>query len=254
MSLKNKYLFFILLLCPLLIQAQSSEEWRNKNWNPKKGNYFFNKMLSWRFVDEMSEDEDFREGININVYIDEKTGTFLFTPEAYVNSGPMIDFIIADQNGKYIVGYSLEHDGKGYEIYAMEDVAKLKQNPNQQPENFARFFKNTGKKKIFGENRYGWPTLTGDEYKIVFPDIEEEPTVAHIAPMPYSLLPIYKFNDLGIEAKLPFHFDYADFIPSNQLLLSEHSENNDRKTELVFDSFSDAEYYINLNEYKKLKQ
>lgn len=245
-NIHNKYITLGFLLFPLLLSAQPAEKTRNKSWNPDKGRYFFNKVFSWQYTDEMSEDADFRNGVSIRIYVDEKTGTFLFTPESYINSGPMIDFVIADQKGNYLVGYSLEHGDFVYERLVLENMQKLRDKPETALDNFKAFFRKTGKQKVFGENRYGWPTFTGDEYKIVFPEMDEEPTVAHIAGIPYSFLPVYMFKHLAIEAQLPFHFDYSEMIPGNHILLSEYSENNGRKTALIFESLSDTEYYIDL--------
>jgi len=246
MNAMNKYITLAFLLFPLLLSAQSAEKARNRSWNPDKGRYVFNKVFSWQYTDEMSEDADFRNGVSIRIYVDEKTGTFLFTPESYINSGPMIDFVIADQKGNYLVGYSLEHGDFVYETLVLENMLKLRDKPETAPDNFKTFFRKTGKQKVFGENRYGWTTFIGDEYKIVFPERDEESTVVHIAGIPYSFLPVYMFKHLTIEAQLLFHFDYSEMMPDNHILLSEYSENNGRKTALIFESLSDTEYYIDL--------
>jgi len=48
----------------------------------------------------------------MSIYLDEKTGTFLFTQESYGVSGEMVDFVIGDQEGNYIFGYTDEHGKK----------------------------------------------------------------------------------------------------------------------------------------------
>jgi|LSQX01.2.fsa_nt_gb hypothetical protein len=253
MNLNYKLIAIVFLLLPVMVSSQSAEKWRNKNWKPKKGRYFFNKVLTWQYTDEMSEDDDFNNGVDISIYVDEKTGTFLFTPEAYVNSGPMTDFVIADRKGNYTIGYSLEHDGFVRETILLEEIQQLRMNNKKTTDNFNRFLKLTGRRNIFGENLYGWPVITGDECKIVFPEMDEEPTVINIATMPFSFLPVYMFNSLSIEAQLPFHFDYSEMIPENNILLSEYNEYHGRKTELMFKYFSNTEYYIDLKKYKKKK-
>lgn len=250
---KYQVLFLLMVFVwPLVLSAQADDAWRNKNWNPKKGKYFFNKVLTWKYQGEMAEDSLLQEGIEIRIYVDEKTGTFLFTPEAYVFSGPMVDFVIADQKGNYIAAYTVEHGKKIYEVFTVEGLQTLLNSPDSIPENFNQFFVPTHQKTVFGKNIYGWPIITGEEYHIVFPDMDEMPTVVNIAPMPYSFLPLYMYKNLAIEAQLPFHFDYAEMIPSHYILLSEYTEYYGAKTQLWFDSLADTEYYIDLSAYKKM--
>jgi hypothetical protein len=241
--------FLIFISFTSLGFAQSDAAYRNKNWNPKAGKYFFSTMLTWSFENELTDEEYLKRG-EINIYVDEKTGTFLFTKEAYGWSGEMIDFVIADQKGNYIIGHTNEFGKKHRETKKSEQFADIINQSKKIQADFKKYCKPTGKNKVFGKNKYGWPTKTGKEFMLSYQKTEDKSRL-FLAPEKYSFLPLFLFNKLGFDAKLPVAFDYGLILSPNQMPLEDVYEWNGKKTKLTFISASPTEYFMDLNDYKK---
>jgi len=248
---KNIGLFFILTFT-LVIQscAQSTTPYRNKNWSPKTGKYFFSTVLSWSFENELTTEDHLKKG-EISVYVDEKSGTFLLTREAYGWSGEMVDFVIADQKGNYIMGLTDEHGGKHWQTIKSEQYPEILAQTKQILADFNTNCTPTGKTKIFGTNTYGWPTKAGKEYALAYQKTEDK-SILYLGTTNYSFLPMFLFNKLELEAKLPISFDYSLVLPANSFPLEDTYEWNGNKVKTTFLSASPTEYFIDLNEYKKL--
>ncbi|MBK8624331.1 MAG: hypothetical protein IPN86_01745 [Saprospiraceae bacterium] len=229
--------------------AQSSTAYRNKNWNPKAGKYYFSTMLTWTYENELATEEHLRKG-EISIYVDEKTGTFLFTREAYGWSGEMIDFVIADQKGNYIIGHTDEVGGKHRETKKLEHFAEILLQSKKIAADFNQYCTPTGKTKIFGKNNYGWPTKKGKEYILSYQKTSNKNNL-FLTTEKYSFLPVFLFNKLDFDASLPVSFDYSMILPNYQMPLEDVYEWNGKKVTLTFVSSSPTEYYIDLNQYKK---
>jgi hypothetical protein len=67
----------------------------------------------------------------------------------------------------------------------------------------------------------------------------------------YSFLPLFLFNKLEFDAKLPIHFDYSLILGTKFMPLEYVYEWNGKKSKLTFISVSPTEYFIDLNDYKK---
>lgn len=249
---------FVLFLMSVFIfpssfaQDRAAEKWRDKNWKPKKGKYFFNKVYTWEYRSDLAEFEEERNG-EFSIYVDEKSGTFLLTPESYIFSGPMTDFIIADQKGTYIVAYTEEFGEKTYEVFTPEAFKLAKADMDSTNSRFKDWMKPIHKTADFGGNDYGWPVFKGEEYALVFPEMPEDSTFFHLGQGKYSFLPIYIVNDLETEAKLPYPYNYSPFIPENLMVLREFREYQGWTNQIQLKSLSDTEYYIDLKAYTKIK-
>jgi hypothetical protein len=206
-------------------------------------------MLTWSFENEMATEEHLKKG-EINIYVDEKSGTFLFTREAYGWSGEMIDFVIADQKGNYIMGHTDEFGKKHRETIKARQYAEVMTQSKNIISDFKKYAKPTGKTKVFGKNDYGWPTKIGKEYILSYQKTEDKSNL-FVSTEKYSFLPLFLFNKLGFDAKLPVAFDYSLILTPNQMPLEDDFEWNGKKSKLTFISTSPTEYFIDLNEYKK---
>lgn len=245
-----RLLFHVVIMMVAFAQlscAQSS--FRNKNWNPKNGKYYFSTMLTWSFENELATENHLKKG-EISVYIDEKSGTFLFTKEAYGWSGEMIDFVIGDQKGNYIIGHTDEFGKKHRETKKLEAFLDVIAQSKRIDIDFKKFCKATGKTKVFGKNDYGWPTKTGKEYIMTYQKSNDK-NILFLGQSNFSLLPLFLFNKLDFDAMLPIAFDYSLILPTNQFPLEDTYEWNGKKSIFTFQSASPTEYFIDLKAYKK---
>ncbi len=235
--------------CASNIFGQLDNQYRNKNWNPKAGKYYFSTQLTYTYHNDFEEDPDKRSG-DMSIYLDEKTGTFLFTRESYGITGEMVDFVIADQAGNYTFGYTDEHGKKLREtIQANRFIAE----ESTVDSVFQQFFTKTGNTKSFGVNTYGWPIKNGEEYRLTF-EKTNDTSYVYIAKNIFSFLPVYQFNSLESETKLPFNMDYSNTLPKKYNVLGQryHHGSNEVSFELI--SNSPTEYFIDLKDYKVFKR
>ena len=107
----------------------------------------------------------------------------------------------------------------------------------------APHYKSVGKKKVFNQNRLGFPKIEGREFNVIYAKTNEQSSI-FVGDFKANFLALYFFNRLNIEAKLPFQFP-VDF-PKSKLLLQEVSTTNKIKLQLTFKEISHTEYYINL--------
>jgi hypothetical protein len=242
-------LILVFIILAQLSCAQSSLAFRNKNWNPSTGKYFFSTMLTWSYHNELATSAQLKKG-EIVIYVDEKSGTFLFTKEAYGWSGEMIDFVIVDQKGNYIIGHTDEFGGKHREHKKSEEFAEVTIQAKQILSNFKKYCLPTGNTKYFGQNNDGWPVLNGKEYIMSHQKTEDKNTI-YLYTSKYNFLPVYFFNKLQLEAQLPVTFDYHLSLPSNQMLLEDTYIWNGKKSTVSFLSASPTEYFIDLHDFKK---
>lgn len=226
--------------------AQSSDAYRNKNWNPKAGKYFFSTALTWTFENEITDEEHLKSG-EMTVYVDEKTGTFLFTKEAFGWSGEMIDYVIADQNGNFIIGHTDEFGKKHVESKKVDSFAEIGLQKKQIESDFRKYCKPTGKSKNFGKNSYGWPIIKGNEYVMTYQKTSDK-TNLFLSKSKYSLLPLFLFDKLDMDARLPIAMDFSMAIPTFYFPLQSEYEWNGKKSTFTFISASPTEYFIDIKQ------
>ncbi len=233
------------------LSGQADDQYRNKNWNPKAGKYYFSTQLTYSYHNDSAEDDYNRSG-EISIYIDEKSGTFLFTKESYGNTGEMVDFVVADQQGNFIFGYTDEHGKKQRETMKSYSGAD-KNNQSKKVENdFNKYCQPTGNTKRFGENKYGWPVFKGTEYKMNV--MLSDSSTVFITTSKYSFLPVFLFNQLQSETKLPVNFNFSKKLPSKNLILQHSYVLEGSVSSFTLISASPTEYFIDLSDYRVLKK
>lgn len=55
-----------------------ADDYRNANWHPEKGQYFFSELWTWVYSNDLVEEEANSKG-KMSIYIDPSSGTFLLT-------------------------------------------------------------------------------------------------------------------------------------------------------------------------------
>ena len=182
----------------------------------------------------------------------------VFTSEAYGSSSEMTDFIIVFQDGRYIEGFTDEFGRKGYLVDTLARFADTVNDQQWVVESFDKLIKPTGESKLFGEKKYGWPIMKAKGYELSYLMTNEKSNI-YLSKHPYSLLPIYLFNELGSEAKLPVNFDFSQVIPLQYWVVEDlyfaksAGSKSEPKIRTVLKSVSPTEYFVNLSDYQLLK-
>lgn len=252
--MKPTKLFFIIIISTLLgnlSYTQTGKISRDKNWNPKGGKYFFSKKLTYTFINDMAEEPHLRSG-EFSIYVDEKSGTILFNRDSYGWSGEMVNFVIADKKGNYTFGYTDEFGKKYKEVLQSDQYKQIMRDKKKIRKEFTKYYKSTGKSKVFGANDYDWPVMTAKEYEPT-DQKSTNTTKLYLATTSYCLLAVYLFNTLKSEAKLPAHMLYANMVPEKYIVLGEECIRNDKISSVTLKTASPAEHFLDINQYRIIK-
>lgn len=224
--MKKLLIFLVLPLFFGMLQAQKT----------KKQTIKFTQVWVWEYKNNLiAEDEPGHKG-EIVVYFEPKQNYWLFTTEAFGNSGEMYNWILGKPDGTYISNASDEF-GKMNLINE-----KLKFSANKK---LPAHYKLLSNKKDFNVNKLGFPKFIGQKYRVNYEKTSDQSSV-FIADHPIDLSPLYYFNRLNIEAKIPFNFPLD--LPKNKLLLEDESIINNAKISLVFKEISSTEYFVEFND------
>lgn len=181
--------------------------------NAKEAYLYFDHILVYEYT-EGSETRDFW------IYLNPKSGNFLFTREdTYSATDGMNDFIVAFPNGDYwFCGIADETNKKARIVVKTQDdipnaiVRPTADEKQAQQQAFAQLARPTGKAQQAGP----W---TAREYRLQTQKTTET-TLLSVATVPFSVYPLYNFNDLNVDAKLPGFSRMTSVLASNQLLVA----------------------------------
>lgn len=223
----------------------STYDYREENWNPKEGKYFFSEQWTWTYENQMIEKGEFGHKGEMSVFVDPPTGIMLFTREESNWSDDMAEKAIVFPDGKYILCYGSESgisralNGVSYKSQT------VKANAAERSSTFNKFFQPTGKTKVFGENQYSWPTATGTEYESSFiKTIDKSQTFYTQLPIPLDALYFINYLSDDLRTPLNVHIPLAD-----QLQVFERYENNGKVYQMELKSMSNAEVHFDISNY-----
>ncbi len=223
--------------------------YRNENWKPSQGQYFFSEMWTWTFHNEMLASDDPRHKGEMSIYVDPPSGTILLTRPDTKYQDEMLDWLIIEPSGKYIAGYTGEHGDFEKIEGDMTKVKDFRMRLSHQKNDFEKYFKQKETQKIFGANKYNNPTIEGQAYEMTFEKTNDK-TVLYLAELPFSLRPFYLVAEAYTELGLPLKLDYGFLLPDNYLVLSEDYQHQGKSIGYQLSSFSAAEYFLNIEKYK----
>lgn len=252
--LKPTFLFLFVIstfICSLY--GQSSDIYRNKNWKPKQGKYYFSEQWTWSYDNEFVVEDEFRKKGEMTVYVDSATGTFLFTQESYGMTGEMVDFVIADQKGNYIFGYTDERGKKYKTVYKSLKLLEILKDQSIVQENFNQYCNKSGEAKTYDFTSMGGPSISGEGYNVRYEKTNETSNIFILLKHNFSMLPIYFFNQLDTETKLPINQNNAALLPKNCLVLEDIYQFGGQKSIIKLTSTTPTEYFIDVKPYKLIK-
>lgn len=222
--MKQLFLVAILLISSSCLFSQTGNKQEIK----------FTQAWVWEYQNNMFPETDPGHKGEIVVYYEPKKNYWLFTTEAYGISGEMYNWILGKPDGTYIL---CDTDEFGKKTIMHEKLAFSKKKI------LPKHYQPTGKRKIFNNNNLGFSKVEGKEYEVGYMKTNDQSSI-FVGDFKVDFLPLYFFNRLNIEAKLPLQFP-VDFS-KNKLLLQEVSTVNKVKLQLTFKEISQTEYYIDL--------
>ncbi|SFH12467.1 hypothetical protein [Pedobacter insulae] len=194
----------------------------------------FSQAWVWEYKNEMIPAGEPGYQGELVVYFNPTTNYWLFTPEAYGTSGEMYNWIIGKPDGSYLLSAMGE----------FEQTTRIRKKlAFPLVKSLPKYYKPTGRKKIFNKNDLGFSKIEGAEFNMKYLKTVESSNV-FVGDYPVNFLPIYYFNRLKLEAKLPALFPVN--LPRNKLLLEESSVINGKKIYVTFKEISHTNYFIDL--------
>jgi len=227
----------------------TATEYRNSEWQPDVGKYFFSEMWRWSFGNRLyPEDHPQRYG-HFSIMVDPPSGTMLLTREESNYLDEMTEWIIVQPNGEYILGWT-EHTGEKFmKRHSIADFDDHAFRSSEQAADFDKYFTHVGEYLTYGEDVYGWRTFKGKEYKQTYMK-SSDISYLTVTTLPFSIRPLYLVEKINQDLKLPIKFsNYAYLLPENALALGEFYG---KEFVFNFESASHTSSFLDISEYVEI--
>lgn len=245
MSRFNRLLFLAtlgLLVGFAAAQAQTkpakkpaTDAYRNAQWEPEKGKYYFSHALIYEYTRKRDDVKG-----ELWIYIDPVTGTMCFQRESsFGATDDMNEVILALPDGKMIACGKTESGKKIREAFQNHSVKPEPDEVKFQQQTFLEQCKPTGNKR----NEFGWES---EEYVLSYLKTNES-TKLWLAEVPFSVYPLYAFDEWEGDAQLPVSFSYIYLLGPRQLV----TESDDQYGSLKLVSYEPNPFFLDLNKYAK---
>lgn len=218
----------------LLLWTFSFFCWHTQAQVKKQQALKFTQAWVWEYENNsIAQNEPGHQG-EIVVYFEAKKNYWLFTAAAYGTSGEMFDWIIAKPDGTYLLCASNEFGKKTITRQQLKYSAGNVIPPHYKP---------TGNRKVFNQNKGGFPVIEGKEFIVNYTKTNDRTSI-FVGDVKADFLPLYHFNQLDSEAKLPVWFPID--LPAGKLLLQDNSTVGRAQIKVRFKEISHTEYFIDL--------
>ena len=226
-------------------KTESEEnEYRNKNWRPSEGAYYFSEAYTWTYQNELlAIDDPFRAGTFI-VYCDPPTGTMLLTKSQAKFTDEMTEWIIIHPDENYTTAFIDVHGKPHIQKQKMVDFPDHAFRLTQQEADFDKYFKKVGNTRKFGSNMYGWQTVQGIPFQMTFEQTKDTAEL-YLLEMPFSMRGLYLVKQTNPDLNFPVNLDFGYLLPENQLVLSDEIDFGGKKVFYELTSITPGEYFVN---------
>lgn len=201
----------------------------------KKKEIKFDQAWIWEYTNTTVPEDEIGHKGEVWVYYNEKLQYWLFTAESYGITGEMFNWILAKPDGTYIIDFTDEF-GKTGRLEMKAEVEKSKLLPEHYVAN--------GKSNWYNQEDLGFPKFKGDGYSVTY-EMVNDTSEFYLAPNEkLNFAPIYLFNQLDSDAKLPIFFPVD--LPGNWIYLEESTQMPQGEIQVKLTTITPTEYYINL--------
>jgi len=222
----------------------TADDYRNENWRPEEGNYFFSESWTWEFYNELLPTDDPKYKGTFTIYLDPPTGTMLLAEHL----DEMTDWIIVHPDGRYTTAFIDVHGKPHITKQKMTDFEEHDFYASLQAEDFEKYFTKKEGQKEFGTNKFGWETITATPYQMTFEGTNDISNL-HILEMPFSVRGLYLVSKTNGDLNLPLNLNFGYLLPENYLVVSEEYEFGGKKVGFDLESVAPGEYFVNTATY-----
>ena len=223
---------------------RTPDDYRNENWRPEEGNYFFSETWTWEFYNDLLPADDPKHKGSFTVYLDPPTGTMLLTEHL----DEMTDWIIVHPDGRYTTAFIDVHGVPHITKQKMADFDEHDFKLSTQAEDFEKYFTKKEGQKEFGANKYGWETIAATPYEMTFEQTNDISNL-HILEMPFSVRGLYLASQTNYDLNFPLNLNFGYLLPENYLVISEEYEFGGKKLGFHLKSVAPGEYFVNTVTY-----
>ena len=223
--------------------------YRNQNWHPDRGQYFFSEHYDFSFLNETFDTNDVRREGRFGFYFDSLTGTVLLVSgESYFDE--MTEWILIRPQQDYIVSYSEEHGGNRIDTIAMDSYLKYysKRYNQDVQRSFTTFFEPLpSSTKIFSQDKYCIESLSAKAYSVKYEGAVSDSTILHLAQTPFNwntFNNLYK-SDACPEGGLKIHLTGL-LLPKNLFAVEEQSWVNGKNINFRLDCIYASDYHLQI--------
>jgi len=228
----------------------TNSDYRTKNWDPNNGKYFFSETWTWSYENDFIPAGERGHKGKVSIDIDPVTGTMLFTKNDSHLTDEMIDFIIATPDGKYITCWTDVHGEKMMETEINQQFVELQNNQKSVIAHFKEYVRSMKNTKVFGENKYQWPTTKGHGFEMSYKKTIDKNQL-YLAQIPISLLPLYQFNKRNTEVRIPIALEYGATIPKKILVLEDKYVLENKTSIIRLQSMTPSDIHMDITPYRK---
>ncbi|HUH34567.1 MAG TPA: hypothetical protein VL022_01920 [Moheibacter sp.] len=200
---------------------ETHDEKNNASQNSEQATHEFTQKWTWAYHNNLIEEGEYGRNGEFSVYYNESNRNWLFTKEAYGQTGDMVNWVIGQADGNYLFSYMGEFPG---EAASIERLYESTENPFALKD----LYKDLNQTKSFDIQG---KVYTGQLYETVY----EKNTLDHgrlyLTKTPTDFTALYFFNSVNSETKIPYQFGH---MPSNYLILEERAVVMGEKVELQF--------------------
>jgi hypothetical protein len=226
------------------VALPADDPYRNENWRPEDGNYFFSEQWTFEYFNETLTENDKKRKGEFALYVDPFTGTLLVEKNAANFEDEMTEWIIVQPNGPYLLGYTDEHGKKKIDQKELNELPDYDFNISQQAKDFKTYFNKQAKIEAFGADKYNKKAFEGNLFIQSFPKTTDQAKL-FLAEMPHPVRPFYLLPTIFDEIRLPIQFPNGYVLPENALVLKEDYEYGGKKIGYSLKSISPTSYFLN---------
>jgi len=225
---------------------QDTLSYRDQNWHPEKGQYYFSETYHFSYYNETIPSEEGSATGEFGFYVDPESGILLV--EKYISNyvDEMADYVIVHQDGHYIMGFTDEFGEKKIISKKLSEVEGLSYRIDENLEDFNTYFQKQNTNEAFGANKYYPKTIEGQSYYRTFPKTQDTVEL-FLAKSNLPTKSLYLLQQVFPELGMPLRQDYGLVLPENTLVVKEHYQTgNGHRVGFRLTSIMASEYHIQL--------
>ena len=226
--------------------SQDSLSYRDQNWRPERGQYYFSESYHFEYYNETISPEEGAAKGEFGFYVDPESGTILLEKHIANYADEMTDYIIIHPDKRYTVGYTDEFGNQKTVRESLVDVEGLTEKIKYGTDDFMAFFKIMDETKTFGANKYYPKKLESQGYQRNY-TMTKDTVSLFMAKTDQPTRALYLVGEVFSELGMPVRQDYGFVIPEGFLVTKEHYETvSDKRIGFKLTAIMAAEYHIQL--------